>query len=251
MQLKLDENGHVAVQDNKPVYVDADGNDVAFDAAATRATITRLNGEAKANRERAEAGEAKMATYNGITDPDAARKALETVKSIDQGQLIAAGEVERVKNEIKSGYEHQMESERNARVAAEQALDNEMIGGAFARSKTISEKLTIPPDMAQSAFGSNFRRVNGQVVGYHEGNPILSRSRPGEVADFEEAVNYLVDRYPHRDRILKGSGATGTGAVGGAGMSGGNGKMLSRAQYGALPPTQQSTFFRSGGSLTD
>ena len=50
MKLKLDEQGHVVLQDGKPVYIHDDGKEVAFDAPATVATITRLNGEAKVQR---------------------------------------------------------------------------------------------------------------------------------------------------------------------------------------------------------
>ena len=53
MKLKIDEEGHVVVVDGKPVYVSDDGKDIAFDAQGTVATISRLNAEAKTNRERA------------------------------------------------------------------------------------------------------------------------------------------------------------------------------------------------------
>ena len=51
MKLKLDANGHVVVQDGKPVYVDDAGQDVVFDAVGTTEAIKRLNGEAKGHRE--------------------------------------------------------------------------------------------------------------------------------------------------------------------------------------------------------
>ena len=57
MKLKLDEQGHVVVQDGKPVYVHDDGKEVAFDAVGTVSTIGRLNAEAKSHRERAETAE--------------------------------------------------------------------------------------------------------------------------------------------------------------------------------------------------
>ncbi|MGY2338005.1 hypothetical protein ACW9HW_02015 [Pseudomonas sp. SDO5532_S415] len=47
MKLKLDEQGHVVLQDAKPVYVHDDGKEVASDAAGTVATVTRLNTEAR------------------------------------------------------------------------------------------------------------------------------------------------------------------------------------------------------------
>ena len=51
MKLKLDANGNVVLQDGKPVYIKDDGTEIAFDAAGTVATISRLNAEAKGHRE--------------------------------------------------------------------------------------------------------------------------------------------------------------------------------------------------------
>ena len=39
----------------------------------------------------------------------------------------------------------------------------------------------------------------------------------GWIADFDEALETLVDMYPHRDSILKSSGQSGSGATGGSG----------------------------------
>jgi hypothetical protein len=91
MKLKLDEKGNVVVQDGKPVYVADDGKEIAFDAPATRDTITRLNKEAQSHRERAEVAEGRIKDFEGIEDPDKARKALETVKNLDDKKLIDAG----------------------------------------------------------------------------------------------------------------------------------------------------------------
>ena len=57
MKLLLDDKGNVVVRDEKPVYVAEDGKEIAFDYPATLATISRLNGEAKGHRERAETAE--------------------------------------------------------------------------------------------------------------------------------------------------------------------------------------------------
>ncbi|WVM87992.1 hypothetical protein UMZ34_16740 [Halopseudomonas pachastrellae] len=84
MKLKLDENGNAVLQDGKPVYVHDDGKEVAFDAAGTVATITRLNAEAKTHREGKEAAEKALKAFEGISDPAAAIKALETVSNLDQ-----------------------------------------------------------------------------------------------------------------------------------------------------------------------
>jgi len=222
MKLKLDENGHVVVQDGKPVYVHDDGKEVAFDAAATVQTISRLNGEAKSHRERAEAAEKAAKAFEGIEDPAAAKKALETVANLDSKKLIDAGEVEKVKAEISKAFQSQLD-EANGKVQTyEQQLYAEKIGGSFARSKLIAEKLAVPADMVQATFGAAFKIEEGRVVAYDaHGQKIFSRARPGEIADFDEALETLVEAYPHKEHILKASGANGGGAGGNGGGGGG------------------------------
>ena len=213
MKLKLDDQGHVVVQDGKPVYVHDDGKEVAFDAAGTVNTISRLNAEAKSHRERAEAAESTLKGFDGITDPAAAIKALATVKNLDAKKLVDAGEIEKVKGEISKAFQTQLDEANTKAQTFEQQLYAEKIGGSFARSQFIAEKMAVPADMVQATFGSNFKIEEGKVVAYDaQGQKVFSRSRPGELADFNEALETLVSQYPHRDHILKGTGAQGTGA---------------------------------------
>lgn len=213
MKLKLDENGNVVLQDGKPVYVHDDGKEVAFDAPATVQTIARLNSEAKSHRERAEGAEKTLKGFEGIADPAAALKALEVVANLDQKKLIDAGEVDQLKAEISRAFQAQLD-EANTKVAGyEQQLYAEKIGGAFARSQLIAEKFAIPADLVQARFGSAFKIEDGKTVAYDQsGNKIFSRSRPGELADFEEALESLVEQYPYKDQILKAPGSGGMGS---------------------------------------
>lgn len=223
MKLKLDESGHAVLQDGKPVYVHDDGKEVAFDAAGTVATISRLNGEAKGHRERAEAAEKSLKTFEGITDPAAAVKALETVANLDAKKLVDAGEIEKVKSEISKAFQAQLDQANSSAKTLEQQLYAEKIGGSFARSKLIADKLAIPSDMVQARFGQAFKIEEGKVVAYDaNGNKVFSRTRPGELADFDEALESLIEQYPHKDHILKSSGASGGGAAGGGNGGGGN-----------------------------
>ncbi|MBB1630305.1 DUF6651 domain-containing protein [Cupriavidus sp. UME77] len=250
MKLKIDEHGHVVVQDGKPVYVHDDGKEIAFDAPGTVATISRLNGEAKSHRERAEAAEGRAKLFEGIEDADAARKALETVRNIKDGELITAGKVEEIRAAAKKAAEEQVAAaskshvEELARVKTERdtlqsTLYDERIGGSFDRSKFIAEKLAIPGDIAKAAFGKAFKIEDGKTVAYDAtGNKIFSRVRPGDIADFDEALETLVENYPHRDQILKGSGASGGGASGG-GSSGGK-RAYTRAEFNTFDPTKQA-----------
>lgn len=217
--VEIDGKQYAEVQDGKPLFVEDDGKEVAFDAVGTRSTITRLNSEAKQHRERAEAAEKTMKAFEGIEDAAAARKALETVANLDAKRLVDAGEVEKVKQEIAKGYQAQLDEANGKAQTLEQQLYGEKIGGSFARSKVIAEKLAVPADMVQATFGSRFKIEEGKVVAYDaNGNKIFSRARPGELADFDEALETLVDSYPHKDHILKSSGANGGGAPNGGGQ---------------------------------
>lgn len=262
MKLKLDDDGHVVVQDGKPVYVHEDGKEVAFDAAGTVATISRLNGEAKNHRERAEAAEAKIKDFEGIEDAEAARKAMETVKNIKDGELVQAGKVEEIKAAARKSAEEQVAAaakaseerikELNSKLeAANSTLHQEKIGGGFARSKFISEKAAIPADMMEARFGNAFKIEEGKTVAYDSsGNKIYSRSRPGDLADMDEALEILVDQYPYKDHILKGTGGSGTGKQPGQGGEGGA-NTINRQEFEALGHADRAAKIKEGVKVTD
>ena len=225
MKLKLDENGHVVVQDGKPVYVHDDGKEVAFDAPQTVATITRLNGEAKTHREAKEQFEAQAKAFEGL-DPVKVKEALNIVQNLDAKKLVDAGEVDKVKAEItdalKKTYEPQIQQLTTERDAVQQQLHGELIGGGFARSKFIQDNIAVPVDMIQATFGKNFQIENGKVVAVGaDGQKIYSRTRPGEVADFDEALETLVGGYQHKDSILNGNRSGGGGFQGNGGNKSG------------------------------
>lgn len=260
MKLKIDEKGNVVVVEGKPVYTHEDGKDIPFDAAQTLQTISRLNGEAKGHRERAEGLDQSLKAFEGL-DAAIARKAIETVKKIDDKLLVDAGKVDEVKaaaiKATQEGFAAEKksildEAERlkteNAKLANQYA--SELIGGSFTRSKFITEKFAVPADMAQARFGNNFRIEDGKVVAYDSaGKQIFSRARPGEVADFDEALGILVDAYPHKDSILKGAVQAGGGAVNGGGGGGGK-KTIKRAAFDALPAAEKQALMKPGAGVS-
>jgi hypothetical protein len=253
MKLKLDADGRVVVQDGKPVYVHDDGKEIAFDAPGTLSTISRLNGEAKGHRERAEKAEGALKTFEGITDPTAALKALETVKNLDDKKLVDAGEVEKVKAAAIASVEEKYKPVIDERDKLKSDLYGEKIGGAFARSSLIvgdKAKLAIPADLALSHFGKHFSIDGGKIVAKGaDGNQIYSRVKHGEPAEFDEALEILVDQYPHKESILRGTGG-GTGARPGNG--GGNGdKTISRKDFEALAPAAAQAKMKEGFKVVD
>lgn len=263
MKLKIDSNGNVVVQEGMPIYVYPDGREAPFDAAQTVSKITALNAEAKGHREAKEAAEAKLKSFDGITDADAARKAIETMKNIKDGELITAGKVEEIKAAAKRAAEEQVAAA--ARTHSEElqrtkddlaktsnALHSEMIGGSFSRSKFITDKVAIPSDLLQAQFGGNFKIEDGKIVAHDSaGNRIFSRTRHGELATFDEAIETLVDQYPFRDHILKGGMKPGGGAKDNGGGGGSGGKSATRTQFDAMSQSDRMAFSRDGGKVTD
>lgn len=210
---------YAEVDGDKPIYIHDDGQEAPHDAAHTVATITRLNGEAKTHREAKEQLEAKLKDFEGIEDPAAAKKALETLKNFDDKKLVDAGEIEKVKAEAIKAIEDKYAPIVQERDAFQTQLHNELIGGGFSRSKFIQDNIAVPVDMIQATFGKNFQIENGKVVAVGaDGQKIYSRTRPGEVADFDEALESLVGGYQYKDSILKG----GQGSGGGFANNGGN-----------------------------
>ena len=119
-------------------------------------------------------------------------------------------------------------------------MQREILGGAFSRSKFIAEKLAVPADIVQARFGHSFLIEEGnKIVGLDaKGERIFSRGRPGEIATFDEALEALVEEYPYRDTIVKGSGASGSGAGGSTRTIGGK-KTMTRAQFDGLEASER------------
>lgn len=254
MKLKtteIDGTIYAMVQDGKPVYTDDSGKDIAFDAVHSADTIKRLNGEAKGHREAKEAAEKALKAFEGIDDPEAALKALSTVQNLDDKKLVDAGEVEKVKAEAIKAVEEKYKPTVERAEALEKQLRQEKIGGSFARSKFIADKLAVPAPMVEKTFGEHFTIEDGKIIAKDtNGNQIYSKERPGEPADFDEALETLVDNFPYRDSIVKGRGSNGSGAPGG-GQGANGGKMIARAEFDKLAPEQRMKTIQDGVAVTE
>jgi len=251
MPFKYTADGQIATTEvngaKLPVFIHADGKEAPFDADSTLGTISRLNGEAKSHREAKEAAEAALKPFKeaGITDVAAAVKALNTVKNLNDKQLIDAGEAERVKAEAIKAVEQQFLPFKTEAETLKQQLNAHLIGSAFAGSQFVATKIAAADaasaaQIARGLFGQNLKVEDGKVVGYDaNGNRIYSKTRPGELADANEAIETLITTSPLAASILKGANASGGGAGGGGG-GGGNGKtQITRAAWQALSPSEQ------------
>lgn len=253
MPFKYDADGVIVIQEvngqKLPVFVHADGKEAPFDADGTIKSIhSRAEQSSRVEAENKDLRE-KVKTFDGITNAADALKALEIVKGLDEKKLVDAGSRDKAIAEAVKSVRAEYEPIVKEASDLKGALYAEKIGGAFARSKFISDKIAVPVDMVQATFGGRFKVDNGKTVALDaNGQPIFSRTRHGEPADFEEALEIMVDAYPYKANILKGSGASGGGATGSS--NGAGGKTITRAQLEAMPPESRGAALK-GVVLTD
>lgn len=259
MKLKLDSNGSVVAQDGKPVYVyeeNGEQKEMVFDAPATLSKIAALNKEAGDHRTAKNDALEKLKLFEGI-DPKAAKKALDTVKNLDDKKLVDAGEIQKLKDELGEIYttkENQLLTDHKARVEELQSVNTEqeatirslLINNEFAQSNWfVSQgerpaKTILPPDMGAKFFGDYFKieRINNKLkpIGYLNGEVIRSTDpqKLGEPADFNTAITKIIEQYPGRQQILR-STSGGAGSQGNENLGDGGTILLTRAQ--AKDPT--------------
>ncbi|HEG4382297.1 TPA: hypothetical protein SD291_002186 [Klebsiella pneumoniae] len=233
-----------------PVFIHDDGKEIGFDAAQAVSKISSLNGEAKTHREAKEAAEASLAKFSGIADPTKALEALDMMTKIDQKKLLDAGAVDQVKAEITKSFQAQLDDANGKNQKLEGQLYDAMIGGSFSGSKFITDKIAIPSDMLQARFGQSFKVEEGKVVAYDgTGNKIYSRAKPGELASFDEAIEFLVEQYPQKDHILKASGNSGGGSQQSQHQAGQ--KTMKRSAFDSLDQTGKQTALKDGITIVD
>jgi len=251
MKLKIDSNGNAVLQDGMPVYIHDDGKEVPFDAANAMASIKRLNAESRDHRVAKEEALAKLEKF-GDLDVEAARKALTTVKNLDDKKLVDAGEVDKIKESIRGEYEKKL-AEREAQLTELNAkIFNEKLTNTFAGSKFVTEKMAIPPDIVQSVFGARFKMDGDKLVAFDErGERVRSRVKPGDDADFDEALSIIVDGYPRKEAILKADQKGGSGAPSGGGSGGGGSKTVNRARFETMNAAERMDFTKNGGVIKD
>lgn len=240
LKYKLDEQGHIEVNEQGyPIAVDGD-RELAIDAISLHTQVPVLKDEAKNHRVAKEGLQKHVSVLEeaGIdleNLPDwvtTAKEAVELKQNIDDHKLLEASEVDQIKKsaieDIKKEMERQGESYGKKIDTLQKTIESQeayiyglLIGDQFNTSKFIQDKTKYAPWEAKKLFCDNFKvetDENGKrkVVAYFDdGEKILSSEdgREGEPAEFEEAIERLINRHPDREAILMGVGATGGGAT--------------------------------------
>jgi hypothetical protein len=254
-KLKTTPEGAPVVKDGLPMFVDPNGADAVFDPNVLQQKLLEVNAESKERREALAALKQKYATFDGIEDLAAyrteAEEALKLKKNLKDKDLVEAGRVEEVKAELKKAAAEAETrlKDQAARQVAEllekiQKKDGQIrrlvISNLFGTSRFFSGKepvTTLPPDIAEAHFGERFQVREDPLTGRPvcvaldaKGEPMLSRTRIGEIATFDEAVEMLIDGYAQKQMIVRQQGGSG-GTGGTGGISGGTPLAQMRAAY--------------------
>jgi hypothetical protein len=210
--------------DGRAIELGTDGHPIVIDDAGKEFTIDAINAQAKINTIVSESNErrklnselqTKLKAYEGIEDPAAALSALQTVKSLGEDHKVKMDEL---KNTINKTWESKLQEWEQEKTGLNDKLFQATVLSKFATSEVI-KKTVLTPDIAATFFGKHFN-PDGTAKDT-AGNLIYSKSKPGEPAQFDEAIEVLIDTYPNKDSILRGSGAQGgDGHRGGSGGSG-------------------------------
>ena len=241
---------YAEVEDGKPVYIHDDGKEVPFDAVTTVSRISTLNREAQSHREAKEAAEASLKTFEGL-DPEKARKAVETVANLDAKKLVDAGQVEEVKQAAIKAVEEKYQPVVSERDNLKREIYGERTANLFNGSKFITEKLAVPADVVRAVFAPYFKEEGGKPVAYFsEGHKVFSRQNPGSDPSFDEALEQLIDIYPYKESLLKGTGGGSGAKPNGAGGTGGS-KEMKRSDWDALAQHDKDKTIKDGVKIVD
>lgn len=244
-KLKVDEDGHVLVEDGKPIWIDGDGKDVAYDVPSMYQKIIDLGKESKTHRETNATLQESMKLFEGIEDVPAwhkeATKALETVKNFNEKDWLKADKVDKLKADMKIAYDDQVRQIKDS-FTEKESSHVQIVTKKDAQIRTLlvsSKFATCPlfsgpkpktnlkdPKIAEAFFGKHFKVEENEKTGelitraYHSnGDIVYSKVNPGEPAEFDEAMEAIFDAYPGKEAWMPSSGG-GSGAGDGTGDTG-------------------------------
>jgi uncharacterized coiled-coil protein SlyX len=255
MPWKKDATGKIVLGGAGAPIMDENGQDVEFDDAKLDGLFSAL---AKANREAAERKrklremEDRFSGLNDVEDVPAwvaeAKNALETARSVKDKKLMDAGETEKVIARLKADLNKQLAEKETELSRIKTQFERGQIAQAFAASNVL-KKTILPPDIAEAHFGRNFKVEDGRIVGKVGDDTIYT---PGTVdpADFDTALEVIINKYPMKDSIMRGS-SPGSGTPPNGNQPPTSGKTITRDAFEAMSHPARKGFFDSGGTVVD
>lgn len=227
-KLKLNADGNAVVKDGKPVFVDEEkGTELPLDANEVFNKYHTLGEENKQWRLKHKEAEAALKQFEGF-DLETVKANMDAVEKLKQVDMAKAGEIDKLKAEFQTladkrltettqSYENKLKALGEKAQNLESRLTKNTIKNHFLNSAFIKDNVAVPPDMIEAAFGNRFKVTeDDKVIALGEdGSPMLSEKKLTEIADFEEALELMVKKYPHKDAILKSKQSPGGGMASG------------------------------------
>jgi len=200
-----------------PVWINEAGEEKPVDYTAMTASMAKANKEAAERRKALDDAKAELAKWEGIEDPDAARKALEAVASMPDNQKALEEQIQARLKPLQEGFAAKMAAKERAledltKTVAEKdgLLEKETVKHAFFQSPYVRDRLS-SGTLAASLFSSRFALKDGVLVGLSEsGDPIYGDD--GTPASFEASLAKMVEASPDRALLIKGNDKNGSGA---------------------------------------
>lgn len=275
MRLKMDGDSVVTTNEGGsvlPVIVYDDGTEAPLNFPKLIGDVKRVSEERETTKQELQRANQRLETFtkhlNG-DDPEKffpeARKAMDTVKGLSEGELLTAEKLEQLKKEEEARWKKALDDAKTETEEIRNSLQGEVkelkqkhrdtkLANTFASSAFVRDNLRFPPDVAQAYFERHFddsEDGDGFILKDRNGKPIRSRKDPSEFADIDEGLAILVEEHPDRDRMLQGSGASGTGAPSASTGSASGTKQIPRTDFFKRPPEQQEKLIEDGWEVTD
>jgi len=224
----------------KPIYINSEGKEIALDPVGMYDKILEMGKNEKELRGNTKRLEGKLELFADIEDlptwKEEAIKAMETVKNFNDKEWMDVKKVEALKMDMKEAHSKQLAQVQESFSLKENDFSKTlskkdkqirglMVSAKFATHPLFSgpnKKSSLPAEIAETYFGKHFKveeNENGELnlmAYYSDGNPVYSHERPGELADFREAMYSIFEKSPFKDELTKGADA-GSGSGGGGG----------------------------------
>jgi hypothetical protein len=173
-------------------------------------------------RAKAEADEAqkKLQAFDGV-DPEEYKKLKAEASKAEEARKRKEGEFDQWRADIGKKHDEALTAERSRAEQAEARYKAKLVGLEFASAATLfgeAGKTVLTPDIAEAYFGKfvEVQDIDGRdtiVVKGHDGHVILD-AKTGKPASFVDAITEVIESLPHKLKILRGSGKTGSGSSG-------------------------------------
>jgi len=119
----------------------------------------------------------------------------------------------------------------------------------FNSSKAVHEKFAYPADMIGDMFADHFTFEDGKPIANGPNGKIYSRQRPGELADFDEAVELLAQNTKMGAQLFRQPGAAPDAHAPAPTQVPAGPRVLPRKEFERMNPRQKMDFMKGGGRL--